>query len=100
PAPLALHSFPTRRSSDLSRLLSSRGARLAGGVACRKDDEVGVEVKVENLFEGQETIRAASAEAGQQRRLGGAFGGACGDHAVGRDRKSTRLNSSHDQISY
>src|SRR5438876_5891389 len=66
-----LHSFPTRRSSDL----------FLGG-------EAGV---------GKTTLTAA---------LTAALAGAAGDGAGGvaapavRDRKSTRLNSSHPSISY
>ena len=55
------------------RLLGRRGARLAGGVAGREDDQVGVEMQVENLAEGQQAVRAAAAEARQQGRLGGTF---------------------------
>src|SRR5206468_10557999 len=58
--PLALHSFPTRRSSDLPHLdLEGTGLQDSRNLIDARDDLRGVE-----------------------------------------DRKSTRLNSSHDQISY
>src|SRR5690606_41608258 len=74
-----LHSFPTRRSSDLGlRLSAYRGVRSALPV---RDARIGrirrVEIPPREGLEG--------------RREGG---------AVGVDRKSTRLNSSHVKISY
>src|SRR5206468_12643115 len=64
-----LHSFPTRRSSDLP--------------AARQPPRPGARPRLDD-----------AARRGAPRR---------GDHAAlprVRDRKSTRLNSSHDQISY
>src|SRR5688572_32145678 len=58
-----LHSFPTRRSSDLNTAIVERKAKM---------------------------------EAGQMLR---ALPGA-GQRGINLDRKSTRLNSSHSQISY
>src|SRR5690606_39320291 len=88
PAPRALHSFPTRRSSDLVDRLSlgpdaqardpglgSRpdGGRLSG--YCRR-------------YMSQQGASATSARP-------------CSDGAkCSADRKSTRLNSSHVKISY
>ena len=46
-----------------ARLLGSRGARLAGGVAGGEDHEVGVEVEVEDLAEREQSVRAVAAEA-------------------------------------
>src|SRR5207244_10978039 len=63
-APRALHSFPTRRSSDLLRLLVI-GFVLAAGLA------------------GASVMLAEHVDA-----------------SFHRDRKSTRLNSSHQIISY
>src|SRR5206468_10767197 len=63
-----LHSFPTRRSSDLPRALE-RGVRAAVTPSRRR------------------TLRREPEPAVQALPVPG-------------DRKSTRLNSSHDQISY
>ena len=68
-----------------ARLRRCRGTRLAGGVAGREDDQVGVEVQVKDVLERQQPIRAVAAEAGEQRRLRGALGRSRGDHAVGRE---------------
>src|SRR5438270_10110691 len=65
-APLVLHSFPTRRSSDLRRLLFD--AHLEAVFRWNELD---------GFFEARRRIEI--------RR---------------QDRKSTRLNSSHSQISY
>src|SRR3989440_6687217 len=47
------------------------------------------------------SLRAAGRVAVAARRAGPAGGaGTCGGTAARADRKSTRLNSSHDQISY
>src|SRR5688572_32370466 len=79
--PPALHSFPTRRSSDLRHRVAVeqrpavRLGKLVGRVVDRPRDASGA-VVVRDHFR-------AEAEA-----------------VVGLDRKSTRLNSSHSQISY
>src|SRR5206468_11495998 len=65
--PRDLHSFPTRRSSDLPLCL-----RVA---------------RVQLQVEADAHMRVLARELGRQ-------------HPHVRDRKSTRLNSSHDQISY
>src|SRR5690625_7544929 len=64
-----LHSFPTRRSSDLRRTRPASSGGAGGG-----------------------PVRAAAGTC--RSRPGGSLG------ATGRDRKSTRLNSSHVAISY
>src|SRR5206468_6603967 len=84
PAPLGdLHSFPTRRSSDLGAAQPGGGgpAGRGGGGAAGRDGDLHL-------------VRPPgprASHAGRRERRGG-----------GRrpDRKSTRLNSSHDQISY
>src|SRR5206468_4959238 len=93
----ALPSFPTRRSSDLGvGVISPLGnsaeklwAGLSGGVS------------------GVRELTAIPADAypthfgGEARDFTGSiddFGPL--EKAMSRDRKSTRLNSSHDQISY
>src|SRR5688572_31656592 len=70
-----LHSFPTRRSSDLPPELE-----LARALACEHDR---VAIRPEGGIEVDEGI------VGQLASL-----------RTIRDRKSTRLNSSHSQISY
>src|SRR5207249_11754382 len=81
--PPALHSFPTRRSSDLDRVHESSeacdGARLVYSQRRRADHLVGA----------MKQIPRSSVVAGGVR--GAPFDG---------DRKSTRLNSSHVSISY
>src|SRR5207245_9073750 len=71
-----LHSFPTRRSSDLRlwTLAESLGS-------------------VKSLFCHPATMTHASVEPEVRRSVG------IGDGLI-RDRKSTRLNSSHGSISY
>src|SRR5206468_11633086 len=82
--PPALHSFPTRRSSDL------------GQDGDRESQECGLENCGE---QGQGDGLAGAAGSRGHGRLPGASAGPV--EAPGRrDRKSTRLNSSHDQISY
>src|SRR5206468_7042413 len=74
-----LHSFPTRRSSDLGERESSPNAGRAGTrheIVYHRGAPVAGEIG--------STIRSANMT--RARSL--------------RDRKSTRLNSSHDQISY
>src|SRR5690606_41957689 len=88
PDPRDLHSFPTRRSSDLRQLAAEprlhveRGERLHGGnlqrryqpgLLRRSDDAVA-------------RLLGRQRRGAPPRRLG--------------DRKSTRLNSSHVKISY
>src|SRR5206468_9758188 len=91
-APRHLPPFPTRRSSDLLRVpLLVRGlemphARQRSGNKHRRqagrEDEPG----------------RIAADAVDDRSVGGDI---AAHHAEGlADRKSTRLNSSHDQISY
>src|SRR5690606_42130065 len=85
--PLALHSFPTRRSSDLAdrddhrrRLPPARGARARRGGGRDRAER-----------------RLAAAPARRRDRAGCSV--PRGDRRGG-DRKSTRLNSSHVKISY
>src|SRR5207253_10158388 len=76
PPPLALHPFPTRRSSDLQGV-----AAAAGGARLQRDDHE----PDARLLLGV----AARRRPGGRRRSRGQ-----------QDRKSTRLNSSHVAISY
>src|SRR5206468_12737329 len=81
-----LRSFPTRRSSDLALELGQAPADVALQVG-----QAGLEAGLV----GEEVAQPVELTAGQVAGLPVAF-------QVGRvaDRKSTRLNSSHDQISY
>src|SRR5690606_41820535 len=80
-----LHSFPTRRSSDLFRINSpkpgrslSQTASVASGVTSRRAGPVPpVVITRQHLSRSQSSISTPSI-----------------------DRKSTRLNSSHVKISY
>src|SRR5437762_11413923 len=74
PANIGPHSFPTRRSSDLSPLRPSERARAAW-------------LSEHPLTTATDTVAMTI------------VGPARGD-TIGRDRKSTRLNSSHRCISY
>src|SRR5690606_40945273 len=94
-----LHAFPPRRSSD-----------LAGRVRGREDDRAAQVWAVEVVGVPQAGAAGGgrcAAAAGQ--RPVGVDGGVVqrvkhldddGMRAIGRDRKSTRLNSSHVKISY
>src|SRR5206468_12205515 len=84
-----LHSFPTRRSSDLS---TARDILASLRPCARRCDPVPTGVSLVPI--------AADLRGGEQprhvahRRAHDEFRG------FREDRKSTRLNSSHDQISY
>src|SRR5690606_41946623 len=88
--PHTLHSFPTRRSSDLEAVTEAASARAAGNGAERYErtgeatGPRGVHVRA---------LRHRGAPGRRVQRLYGELG-----HA--EDRKSTRLNSSHVKISY
>src|SRR5690606_39566124 len=85
----ALHSFPTRRSSDLAQIpdvsyVVQRGDTLSG-IAARFSTTV-AELATINQLRDRHSIRI-----GQTLIL---------PAQDGSDRKSTRLNSSHVKISY
>src|SRR5204863_9499776 len=87
--PLALHSFPTRRSSDLRRRRQpGTGVVLRSGVGVRRR-EVGAHRAIDILSLGQQRELHFAA-----RVLRESWG------SERADRKSTRLNSSHVEISY
>src|SRR5690606_41284338 len=83
---LALHSFPTRRSSDLGHLPEDLLAALAAQV-----EGDGFLVAAEHLPPQPDAValRAVAAHRVAARMLD-----------LDQDRKSTRLNSSHVKISY
>src|SRR5688572_32104639 len=82
-----LHSFPTRRSSDLIAGASYRLLYLEGRLidAVRRDPPT-------VTGDGYSTIRRLIAHENRRRLERRPF--------TALDRKSTRLNSSHSQISY
>src|SRR5690606_42126234 len=83
--PPDLHSFPTRRSSDLEQ-------RLQVGVA-------GLHRALENLL-GQCQVADGTLRLVAQGQPGLGESVDRADVILERDRKSTRLNSSHVKISY
>src|SRR5206468_12720338 len=90
--PPHLHSFPTRRSSDLPPpALALRGLKRVP----QKWTPV-------SRPERAQTFESRGGSAGQRLRGDGGHLRQGLHDPVGqaRDRKSTRLNSSHDQISY
>src|SRR5207248_7409121 len=95
--PLQLHSFPTRRSSDLA-------ARCVPGVASvrpngkdRYQGTLAVQIgPVRLVLDGDFAIVARDETAGTASIRADAKDSRVG----GADRKSTRLNSSHRTISY
>src|SRR5206468_9074493 len=100
PPPAELHSFPTRRSSDLGGIQRLRGVR---------DDQGGSGTGIPRRTAGR--ARVADGDQARRRRLRhllldqGARKLALKTRSelfrrALEDRKSTRLNSSHDQISY
>src|SRR5206468_10357040 len=89
--PLVLHSFPTRRSSDLMQLLVGCAGRPERELVDAVAGEARVRVTVD---ESRDRAAAAAVEFVHVAVERGQVA-----HAT-QDRKSTRLNSSHDQISY
>src|SRR5207248_6441331 len=98
PTHVSLHSFPTRRSSDLIRLVDvvarARDARLPVD-----DDLVADEPAFQRGRQGEERRGRIAARVRDQPRAADPIAGQLGQ-AVDGDRKSTRLNSSHRTISY
>src|SRR5690606_41709596 len=82
----ALHSFPTRRSSDLKERQRGEGQQVVALVPAGAQARVGIRQQREDEH-GQQ----AEGEGQAPERKG---------NAVEQDRKSTRLNSSHVKISY
>src|SRR5206468_10650632 len=88
-----LHSFPTRRSSDLPSALLAPvvvDERLVGLRVVEHERSLGLDRRPE--LKGSWGSR--------RRRRGSRRGRARFPDRRSRDRKSTRLNSNHDQISY
>src|SRR5207248_9713310 len=100
PAPQDLHSFPTRRSSDLAQLEERKfpapvrlpdlivvdGGKGQLSAACRELQRLGLhELSIIGLAKEREEIYRPGRSLPLRLRV---------------DRKSTRLNSSHRTISY
>src|SRR5205807_3404933 len=85
----ALHSFPTRRSSDLLELHASLLERLAGRGRRADAHVLGLDPRHRPRHQPAEGLEAVRRGEILAREHGGR-----------RDRKSTRLNSSHLVISY
>src|SRR5206468_5047306 len=93
--PPALHSFPTRRSSDLALLVR----RPAVGQFLGLDRAGEVDLELERLL----GVLVLAQDQGQRDREPAQpvrYVVLARVAARPEDRKSTRLNSSHDQISY
>src|SRR5688572_31269010 len=82
---LALHSFPTRRSSDLFAALIQTAQQV-------EDFLAGLRIEISGGFVSQNHERVIGERPGDGHTLLLPAGEL--------DRKSTRLNSSHSQISY
>src|SRR5207248_9359522 len=96
PHPRDLHSFPTRRSSDLSLELNDRSALVGSGprlgfrlgLGCRRGREI-----VPDPFLDVAALLVVTTHRQFPYEVYAVKG-------LTRDRKSTRLNSSHRTISY
>src|SRR5205085_10381194 len=91
PHHLDLHSFPTRRSSDLMKFRELKLRKNPDCVVCGKNPSVTKLIDYEEFcgLRGQEkpvSTNSFEISVEELKRVG--------------DRKSTRLNSSHSQISY
>src|SRR5206468_7599866 len=85
-----LHSFPTRRSSDLDTLARHGESRRARRALLLREMRCGSGFHKRQLQTGLRAQGLADRGIEPDRRRPEAL----------QDRKSTRLNSSHDQISY
>src|SRR5206468_5769425 len=91
-----LHSFPTRRSSDLSALPGSTTVpEMVPVVVCARSGIMAHVLKM-SIAVINSKRRTSSQQISIERMR---FVMVPSPH-LGLDRKSTRLNSSHDQISY
>src|SRR5207249_12273890 len=91
-APRALHSFPTRRSSDLVGLdsLNTALGEYVRGVGKNRQCEQQI-VRDDRHHDVQ--LELPRLRRGRDRDV-------VTEHLIAQDRKSTRLNSSHVSISY
>src|SRR5207249_12019186 len=89
--PSVLHSFPTRRSSDLGPIFSARDRRgpADGELPCRCQLDLG-DGRRQPLRDRSGRVRGSASQRSNQEEKQSQL----------QDRKSTRLNSSHVSISY
>src|SRR5207247_10972975 len=95
----SLHSFPTRRSSDLRTFMEPRFGRDFRHVRVHADSQAersAQAVQARAYTVGQHIVFGAGAHNHADRSLLAHEL----THIVQQDRKSTRLNSSHEWISY
>src|SRR5690606_40972283 len=88
----SLHSFPTRRSSDLDEIVNSKDDVLKLGIG--PGDFIVVDPKTE--ITKSKFIKSRFLD----DKISVAILFSLIDHILDKDRKSTRLNSSHVKISY
>src|SRR5206468_11343662 len=94
--PRSLHSFPTRRSSDLDVILE-----MLANVNLGKDLGLLAERGRVVVIGSRGTVEIdPRATMGRDASILGMVLAKTPEPEMARDRKSTRLNSSHDQISY
>src|SRR5207249_8487725 len=95
----AIHSFPTRRSSDL-RSCNHREMTACGKFS-RRDERL-LSGRRSDDKNASRTARPPDSDSSSQVRQGRFEQSGLHVHKTtfGRDRKSTRLNSSHVSISY
>src|SRR5205807_7158551 len=89
-APRDLHSFPTRRSSDLGCLSVSASWRVGGAGGCSA-------IRIRVISAASVHIAGVCLSSPNNHSAPSPDRGVC---RSARDRKSTRLNSSHLVISY
>src|SRR5207245_5842358 len=92
------HSCPTRRSSDLSAACSTAAApvpsrRRAAVISVKRAEGWVIRCR-ESITRPCSTLQSAEPDALDDAAVGDE------EHHEERDRKSTRLNSSHGSISY
>src|SRR5206468_12641488 len=93
----ALHSFPTRRSSDLHDCLKKAGVRINGIDGFVHGSTIAINTVLERR--GARTALIVTKGTRDVYKIGRGNRPDAYDIWF-KDRKSTRLNSSHDQISY
>src|SRR5206468_11236842 len=94
-----LHSFPTRRSSDLTRdKVIRREFRINEGDAFNALMVKRSQDRIQSLGYFGDKFEIKQTEGSAPDRV--ILGANVEEKPTGQDRKSTRLNSSHDQISY
>src|SRR5207249_12164713 len=86
-----LHSFPTRRSSDLEVFLHSRRDRLRRAVRHHRVEQAVAARPVDFVLGEPQPLPAVSIISQVEINF---------ERPAAEDRKSTRLNSSHVSISY